>query len=32
MVMFGVIAAALAGSIVLVMVFGPRGLARRPVE
>ena len=32
MVMFGVIAAALAGSIVLVLAFGPRGLARQPVE
>jgi putative MFS transporter len=32
MAMFGVIAAALAGSIVLVLAFGPRGLARRPVE
>jgi putative MFS transporter len=30
--MFGVIAAALAASIVLVVVFGPPGLARRPVE
>jgi putative MFS transporter len=31
MVMFGVIAAALAGSIVLVLAFGPRGLARQSV-
>jgi MFS transporter, putative metabolite:H+ symporter len=30
--MFGVIAAALAVSIVLVLAFGPRGLARQPVE
>jgi MFS transporter, putative metabolite:H+ symporter len=32
LVMFGVIAAALAVSIVLLLAFGPRGLARRPVE
>jgi MFS transporter, putative metabolite:H+ symporter len=32
LVMFGVIAAALAASIVLVVAFGPPGLARRPVE
>jgi MFS transporter, putative metabolite:H+ symporter len=30
--MFGVIAAALAASIVLLLAFGPPGLARRPVE
>ena len=30
--MFGVVAAALFASIVLVMSFGPRGLTRRPVE
>lgn len=30
--MFGVIAAALVSSIALLAVFGPRGLARRPVE
>ena len=30
--MFGVVAAALFASIVLLMSFGPRGLTRRPVE
>ena len=30
--MFTVIAAALVASLVLLLVFGPRGLARRPVE
>ncbi len=32
MAMFTVVAAALVGSIALVLTFGPRGLARRPVE
>jgi putative MFS transporter len=32
MAMFTVVAAALVGSVVLVLACGPRGLARRPVE
>jgi putative MFS transporter len=30
--MFSAVAAALIASVVLVLAFGPRGLARRPVE
>ena len=30
--MFAIIAAALIGDMILVLVFGPRGLTRRPVE
>jgi hypothetical protein len=30
--MFSVIAAALVASIVLILLFGPRGLSRQPVE